>query len=169
MGVLEMHSARSFPFGLHCFAHVRPLNWPTGAGSALSCARSVITGVVPHSVHVDHFKPEDGDPLHEPGEGSLIGQLGVQGGRAWAGDDLAIIEFRAHSGAGLAGESDVISLQNGYVSSVRWYMCTSSVPDEWLCVITPWRVKSASLRLHVMFTCRCQSPVPQAEESPPEG
>jgi hypothetical protein len=30
-------------------------------------------------VHVDHFQPEAGDPLHEPGESSLIGQLSAKG------------------------------------------------------------------------------------------
>ena len=26
------------------------------------------------------FKPKAGDPLHKPGEGSLVGQLGAEGG-----------------------------------------------------------------------------------------
>jgi hypothetical protein len=58
--------------------------------------------------HVNHLKPEAGDPLHEPGKGSLIRQLGTKGGRARAHGELAVLEYRAQRSAGLAGESDLI-------------------------------------------------------------
>jgi hypothetical protein len=32
-------------------------------------------------VHIDYFKTEADDPLYKPGEGSLVGQLGAEGGR----------------------------------------------------------------------------------------
>jgi hypothetical protein len=63
-----------------------------------------------YAVYVDHLEAEAGDPLHEPGQGTLIGYLGVQGGRIGAYGDLAVIEFRAQRGAGLAHESDLICL-----------------------------------------------------------
>ena len=31
-----------------------------------------------HDVHIDHFKPQAGDPLQQPSEGSPIGQLGAE-------------------------------------------------------------------------------------------
>ena len=61
-------------------------------------------------MHVDDFKPEVGDPLHQPAEGSLIWQLGAKGCRAGAGIYLAVVEFRAQRGARLARESDLICL-----------------------------------------------------------
>src|SRR5690348_11977186 len=48
-----------------------------------------------HQVHVEDFKPEAYDPLDQPGEGSQVGQLGAQGGRLRARDDLAVVELRA--------------------------------------------------------------------------
>ena len=59
---------------------------------------------------VDDFQPEAGDPLYQPGQGSLIGQLGAEGCRAWAGADLAVVECRAQRGACLARKSDLIRL-----------------------------------------------------------
>jgi hypothetical protein len=53
-------------------------------------------------VQVDDFQPEAGDPLYQPGQGSLIGQLGAEGCHAWAGADLAVVECRAQRGACLA-------------------------------------------------------------------
>jgi hypothetical protein len=46
-------------------------------------------------VHVDQLEAQAGDPLQEPVEGALIGQLGSQGGGARAHADLAVVEFRA--------------------------------------------------------------------------
>jgi hypothetical protein len=63
-----------------------------------------------HEAEVDHFKPEAGDALHEPGEGCRIWQLGAKGCRARAYGDLAVVEFRAQRGARLAGEGDLICL-----------------------------------------------------------
>jgi len=59
---------------------------------------------------VDQFKPEAGDPLHEPGQGGLIWQLGAKGCRARAYGDLAVVEFCAYGGARLTGESDLVCL-----------------------------------------------------------
>ena len=44
---------------------------------------------------MDNVKPEVRDPLHERGEGSLIGQLRTEGRRARTYHDLAVIEFCA--------------------------------------------------------------------------
>jgi hypothetical protein len=46
-------------------------------------------------MHVDHFKPESDDPLYDSPKGSLIWQLRAKGRRAWAYDDLAVVEFCA--------------------------------------------------------------------------
>ena len=48
-----------------------------------------------HKTHVDDLKPEAGDPLHQPGEGSLIWEIGAKGGCAWTYRDLAVVKFRA--------------------------------------------------------------------------
>lgn len=61
-------------------------------------------------MHVDHFKPEAGDPLHEPGESSLVGQLCVKACGARVYGDLAVIELCAKCGARLPYESDLIHL-----------------------------------------------------------
>jgi hypothetical protein len=61
-----------------------------------------------HQVHIDYFKTEADDPLYKPGEGSLVGQLGAEGGRIRACGDLAVVELRAQRSAGLAAESDLI-------------------------------------------------------------
>jgi hypothetical protein len=59
-------------------------------------------------VHIDYFKTKADDPLYKPGEGSLVGQLGAEGGRIRACADLAVVELRAQRSAGLAAESDLI-------------------------------------------------------------
>ena len=61
-----------------------------------------------HQVHIDYFKTEADDPLYKPGEGSLVGQLGAEGGRIRACGDLAVVELCAQRSAGLAAESDLI-------------------------------------------------------------
>jgi len=87
-----------------------PPDGPAADGwRTLICAASV-TAQLRYDVHVDDFKPEIGDPSHEPAEGSLIWQLGAKGCRAGAGTDLAVVEFRAQRGARLARESDLICL-----------------------------------------------------------
>ena len=50
-----------------------------------------------HEVQVHHFKSEAeaADPLHQPHEGTLIGQLGAKGRRARAYGDRAVVEFCA--------------------------------------------------------------------------
>jgi hypothetical protein len=70
----------------------------------------VLAGViVPEQEHAGYFQPEVDDPLDEPGHRALIGQLGAQGGRVRADGDRAVVEFGAHSGAGLPGDSDLVS------------------------------------------------------------
>jgi hypothetical protein len=63
-------------------------------------------------VDVDDFKPKADDPLYEPGEGSLVGQLGAKGGCLWACGDLAVVELRAQRSAGLAAECDLIRVRS---------------------------------------------------------
>lgn len=48
-----------------------------------------------HAVKVDDFKPKAGDPLHQPGEGSRVGQFGMEGGRIRACGDVAFVELCA--------------------------------------------------------------------------
>jgi hypothetical protein len=48
-----------------------------------------------HQVHSDDFKTEADDPLYKSGEGSLVGQLGADGGRLQACGDLAVVELCA--------------------------------------------------------------------------
>jgi hypothetical protein len=74
-------------------------------------------------VQVDDDKPEAGDPLYEPGEGSLVGQLGAEGGRVRACGDLAVVELRAQRPAGLAAESDLICVWS------HWDYASQSVVD----------------------------------------
>jgi hypothetical protein len=77
-------------------------------GSDSACARDRSwRGWLCHPVHVDDFKPEADDPLYKPGEGSLIGQLGAEGGRLRARGDLAVVELCAQRSAGLAAEGDL--------------------------------------------------------------
>jgi hypothetical protein len=61
---------------------------------------------------MDDFEPESGEPLHKPGEGGGIWELGIEGRRARAYDDFAVIEFCAQYGARLASESDLIHLRS---------------------------------------------------------
>jgi hypothetical protein len=59
-------------------------------------------------MHVDDFETEADDPLYKLGEGSLVGQLGVEGGRLRACGDLAVVELCAQRSACLAAESDLV-------------------------------------------------------------
>ena len=61
-------------------------------------------------MQVDYFELEAGDPLHEPGQGCLVGQVGAKGCGAWADGDLAVVEFGAQRGTCLAGEGDLVCL-----------------------------------------------------------
>ena len=62
-------------------------------------------------MRMDNVKPEVRDPLHEPGEGGLVGQLRTEGRRARTYGDLAVIEFCAQHGTRLASESDLVGLR----------------------------------------------------------
>jgi len=57
---------------------------------------------------VDDLKPEFGDPLHKPREGSLVGQLGAECSCIRAQADFAVVELRAERSVRLAGESDLV-------------------------------------------------------------
>ena len=57
---------------------------------------------------MDDFQPKSSDPLHEPGQGGGIWELGTEGRRGRAYGDLAIVEFCAQYGARLPGESDLV-------------------------------------------------------------
>lgn len=67
---------------------------------------------------MDDFKAKAGDPLHEPGEGSLVGQLGAEGGCVGACGDSAVVELCAQRSVCLAGESNLIGVWShwGYAS-----------------------------------------------------
>ena len=75
----------------------------TTAGVSLACLRCGA-----HEVHVDNLKPKADDPLDKPGEGSLVGQLGAQGGGVRACGDLAVVELCAQRSARLAAEGELI-------------------------------------------------------------
>jgi hypothetical protein len=68
-------------------------------------------------MHVDHDKPQADDPLYEPGEGSLVGQLGAEGGRVRARGDLAVVQLCAQRSARLAAESDLICVWSHWDAS----------------------------------------------------
>jgi hypothetical protein len=72
--------------------------------------RLAISGWRRHEAYDDYFEVEAGDPLHKPGQGCLIWQIGAKGCRTWANGDIAVVEFRAQRGACLAAESDLIRL-----------------------------------------------------------
>ena len=61
-------------------------------------------------MHVNHFKPESDDPLHDSPKGSLIWEFGAKGRRARAYDDIAVLEFCGQCRTGLTCESDLIRL-----------------------------------------------------------
>src|SRR5215831_1548593 len=100
------------------------------ARAAPASARASLPGRWRHQVHVDHLQPEAGDPLHEPGESSLIGQLSAKGRGARADGDLTVLELRPQRGTRLAGEGDLVYLwsHQGHASAVCWF----SVPPACL-------------------------------------
>jgi len=63
-----------------------------GASRTQVCAKRSSLGR-PYEVQVDDFEPESGDPLHQPGQGSLIWQFRAQGCRVRPDADLAVVEF----------------------------------------------------------------------------
>jgi hypothetical protein len=56
------------------------------------------------------LKPKAGDPLHQPEEGSRVGQFGTEGGRIRACGDVAVVELCAQRFAGPAGEGHFIRI-----------------------------------------------------------
>src|SRR6516162_11216524 len=83
-----------------------------------------------HQVHVDHFQPEAGDPLHEPRESSLVGQLSAESCGARADGDLAVLELRPQCGARLTRESDLVYLwsHGGHASQSAWFSVPPACP-----------------------------------------
>ena len=69
---------------------------------------------------MDDFKPEFGDPLHKPREGSLVGKFGAEGSCVRAQADRAVVELRAECSVCLAGEGDLVSAwrHGDYLSSL---------------------------------------------------
>ena len=65
-------------------------------------------------MHLGYFEVEADDPLDEPGQRALIWQIGAKGRRARAQDDFAVVEFRAHRGARLAREGDLVHSHQDY-------------------------------------------------------
>jgi hypothetical protein len=61
-------------------------------------------------VHIDHFKPEAGDPLQQPGEGFLIGQLGAESCYTATYGDFTVVEFLTQRAARLPRERDFVCL-----------------------------------------------------------
>lgn len=74
-------------------------------------------------MHVDDDKPETDDPLYQPGEGSLVRQLGAEDGRVRACGDLAFVELCSQRSARLAAESDLICMWS------HWDYASESVVD----------------------------------------
>lgn len=91
---------------------------------------------------MNDLEAEAGDPQHQPAQGRLIGQLGAQGCRVRADGDRAVVEFRAHRGAGSARERDLVRVwsHQGLRLPARWFMGAASVPGSWACVLTLRRV-----------------------------
>ncbi len=90
-----------------------------------------------HDVHIDHFKPEAGDPLQQPREGSPIGQLGAENRCTATYSDFAVIEFRAQRAARLARERDLVCLWShyGYPLAISYSravhsLCQSAWPPD---------------------------------------
>ena len=54
------------------------------------------------------LKPKPGDPLHQPGQGSRVGQLGAKRGGVPACGDRAVVELCAQRSVCPASESDLI-------------------------------------------------------------
>jgi len=62
-----------------------------------------------HKLQIHQLEAETGYPLDKFAEGSLIRHVGVQGGRARAYDDGAVVEFCAYPSVRLASKSNLIS------------------------------------------------------------
>ena len=103
----------------------QPGHQRTQAPQSCSLAATLLPGRWRHQVHVDHFQPEAGDPLHEPGESSLIGQLSAKCCGARADGDLAVLELRPQCGARLTRESDLVYLwsHRGHASQSAGSAC----------------------------------------------
>ena len=92
-------------------------------------------------MHIDHDKSQADDSLYQPGEGSLVRQLGAEDGRVRACGDLAVVELCAQRSARLAAESDFICVWS------HWDYASQSVVDAGLrvpggaaCIVTRCRV-----------------------------
>ena len=72
-----------------------------------------------HQAHVDHVEAKAADPLHEPGQCALVGELRPQGRGSMAHRHLAVVEFRAQRRSRLPKEGDLICLRPHRVTTSR--------------------------------------------------
>jgi hypothetical protein len=68
-------------------------------------------------MHVGNFEVEADDPLDEPGQRALIGQIRAKGRCARAHDYFAVVEFCAHRRASPAREGDLVDSHQDYPPS----------------------------------------------------
>ena len=103
------------------------------------------------------FKPKARDPLHEPGEGSLVGQFGAEGGCVRARGDFAVVELCAQRSVCLAGESDLVDVWRHWAwPRSRWLTVAASVPGGGGWGVTRFRVIT---RCDSRGLVGCQGPV----------
>ena len=65
-------------------------------------------------MHLSNFEVEADDPLDEPGQRTLIRQIGAKGRCTRTQDDFAVVELRAHRRARLAREGDLVHSHQDY-------------------------------------------------------
>jgi hypothetical protein len=91
-------------------------------------------------MHLSNFEVEADDPLDEPGQRTLIWQVGAKGRGARARDDFAVVKLRAHRRARLASKGDLIHSHQDYLPSACWFRCLVSLPGAGRRVLTLPRV-----------------------------
>jgi hypothetical protein len=91
-------------------------------------------------MHLGNFEVQAEDPLDEPGQRALIGQIRAKSRAARAQDDFAVVEFCAHRRASPAREGDLVHSHQDYPPSACWFRCLVSVPGAWGRVLTLYRV-----------------------------
>ena len=128
--------------GIHPSRRAADRRTPMRADRSASMPRASFTAQRRrHPVHIEDFQSKAGDPVHEPDQGRLVGQLNAKGRRAGAHDDLAVVEFRAQHPARLAGEGSLISSRLRHVTPrilpVRTFTNVPAIPVR---VATPSRV-----------------------------
>ncbi len=91
-------------------------------------------------MHLSNFEVEADDPLDEPGQRTLIGQVGAKGRCTRSQDDFAVVKFCAHRRARLARKGDLVHSHQDYLPSVCWFRCVVSLPGAGRRVLTLPRV-----------------------------